>query len=57
MSCRADWDQHRQEAGPIRNARMLEWKPRLIALVVGLVAIATALGYTFPPINFGWGAW
>jgi hypothetical protein len=36
---------------------MLEWKPRLIALVVGLLALAASLGLTFPPVNFGWGAW
>jgi hypothetical protein len=36
---------------------MLEWKPRLIALVVGLLAVAATMGLTFPPINFGWGAW
>jgi hypothetical protein len=36
---------------------MLEWKPRLIVLVVGLAAMATSLGYVFDPINFGWGAW
>jgi hypothetical protein len=25
--CRADWTTHGRAAGPIRNARMLEWKP------------------------------
>jgi hypothetical protein len=36
---------------------MLEWKPRLIVLVVGLAVMASSLGFTFGPINFGWGAW
>jgi hypothetical protein len=36
---------------------MLEWKPRLIVLVVGLAALAASVGITLVPINFGWGAW
>ena len=36
---------------------MLEWKPRLIALVVGLAFIGRLAGLVFSPINFGWGAW
>ena len=36
---------------------MLEWNPRLIALVVGLSSLAASLGWIFPPTNFGWGAW
>jgi hypothetical protein len=36
---------------------MLEWKPRLIVLVVGLAALASSLGWLFTPSNFGWGAW
>jgi hypothetical protein len=36
---------------------MLEWKPRLIMLVVGLAALAAAVGFDFGPGNFGWGAW
>jgi hypothetical protein len=36
---------------------MLEWKPRLIVLVVGLAALASAAGTVFGPGNFGWGAW
>jgi hypothetical protein len=36
---------------------MLEWNPRLVALVVGVVAFAASLGYNFWPGNFGWGAW
>jgi hypothetical protein len=36
---------------------MLEWNPRLVALVVGVVAFAASLGYDFWPSNFGWGAW
>src|SRR5882757_8095154 len=34
--CYADWDKHGRGAGPIRNARMLEWKPdRVIAFPGG----------------------
>jgi hypothetical protein len=39
---------------------MLEWKPRLFAIVVGLAAVAASLSGTiayFVPGNFGWGAW
>jgi hypothetical protein len=36
---------------------MLEWKPRLVALVVGLVSIAMSFGLFFVPANFGWGSW
>jgi hypothetical protein len=36
---------------------MLEWKPRLIVLVVGLAALASSMGIMFLPDNFGWGAW
>jgi hypothetical protein len=36
---------------------MLEWKPRLIVLVVGLAALASSMGFVFDPVNFGWGAW
>lgn len=36
---------------------MLEWKPRLVALVAGLATLAAALGWVVSPSNFGWGAW
>jgi hypothetical protein len=39
---------------------MLEWKPRLIVLVVGIAVIAASLSGLFAgfvPGNFGWGAW
>jgi hypothetical protein len=36
---------------------MLEWKPRLVVLVVGLVAFAASLGFSLGPGNFNWGAW
>jgi hypothetical protein len=36
---------------------MLEWNPRLAALVVSVVTLAVALGFEFMPSNFGWGAW
>jgi hypothetical protein len=39
---------------------MLEWKPRLIALVIGLAVLAASVSgfFTlFSPGNFGWGAW
>lgn len=28
--CKADWEKHGKAAGPIRNAKMLEWKPDLV---------------------------
>jgi hypothetical protein len=34
---------------------MLEWKPRLIVLVLALAGLASSLGYIFDPGNFGWG--
>lgn len=33
--CKADWGQHGWAAGPIRNARMLEWKPDLVIAFPG----------------------
>jgi hypothetical protein len=38
---------------------MLEWKPRLIVLVVALAALAFSLSglLFFSPDNFGWGVW
>ncbi len=30
FECKADWDKHGDAAGPIRNARMIEWKPDLV---------------------------
>jgi hypothetical protein len=37
---------------------MLEWKPRLVLLTVGAVALALNFGITlFSPGNFGWGTW
>ena len=40
--------------------RMLEWKPRLIVLVVAIAVLAASLNglfFVFDPSNFGWGAW
>jgi|GEM_PF-3450900 len=36
---------------------MLEWKPRLILLVVCLAAIAANSGLLFLSGNFGWDLW
>jgi hypothetical protein len=37
---------------------MLEWKPRLFVLAVGVALAAAMGGFTFfSPGNFGWGAW
>jgi len=37
---------------------MLEWKPRLIILAVGVALAAGMNGLTlFLPGNFGWGSW
>jgi hypothetical protein len=33
--CRADWDKHGKAAGPIRNARMLEWGPDAVIAFPG----------------------
>lgn len=33
--CRADWDNHGRAAGPVRNARMLEWKPDIVIAFAG----------------------
>jgi hypothetical protein len=33
--CRADWDRYGPAAGPIRNARMLEWGPDLVVAFPG----------------------
>lgn len=38
--CKADWDVHRKAAGPIRNARMLEWGPDLVVAFPGGVGTA-----------------
>lgn len=36
---------------------MLEWKPRLIVLLVGAASLASSFGFLFLPGNFGWGLW
>jgi hypothetical protein len=33
--CNADWEKHGKAAGPIRNARMLEWEPDLVVAFPG----------------------
>ena len=33
--CHADWTKHGRAAGPIRNAKMLEWKPDLVIAFPG----------------------
>ena len=33
--CKANWDKDGKAAGPIRNARMLEWKPDLVVAFPG----------------------
>lgn len=33
--CKADWAKHKKAAGPIRNARMLEWKPEIVVAFPG----------------------
>ena len=48
--CHADWKVHGRAAGPIRNARMLEWKPDMVVAFAGgsgtanMVAQAKAAG-------------
>ena len=36
---------------------MLEWRPRLVVLIVGVATVAASFGWVFSPGNFGWGAW
>lgn len=33
--CRADWKTHGRAAGPIRNAKMLQWKPDMVIAFAG----------------------
>lgn len=33
--CRPDWEKHGRAAGPMRNARMLEWKPDVVIAFPG----------------------
>ncbi len=33
---------------------MLQWHPRLFALVTALSLLAAALAYAYGPINFNW---
>lgn len=33
--CKADWHKHGLASGPLRNARMLEWKPDLVVAFPG----------------------
>jgi hypothetical protein len=35
---------------------MLEWKPKLVLLVVSLVALAASLGFSLSPGSWSWGA-
>jgi hypothetical protein len=35
---------------------MLEWKPKLILLVVGLLVVAASMGFSLSPGSFSWGA-
>ncbi len=50
--CHADWKTHGRAAGPIRNAKMLEWKPDMVIAFAGgagtanMVALAKAAGVT-----------
>jgi len=36
---------------------MLEWKPRLVVLLVGLASFASLSGFVLSSGNFGWGLW
>jgi hypothetical protein len=35
---------------------MLEWNPKLVTLVVALVALAAWLGFSLSPGSWSWGA-
>lgn len=50
--CRADWSTHGKAAGPIRNARMLEWKPDLVVAFAG----GQVCSYTITTIGAGGGS-
>ena len=39
--CKADWDRIGPAAGPIRNSRMLEWKPDLVIAFPGPKSVGT----------------
>ena len=39
--CKADWDRLGPAAGPIRNSRMLEWKPDLVIAFPGPKSVGT----------------
>jgi len=55
--CKADWDKNGKAAGPMRNARMLEWKPDLVVAFPGgrgtanMIKQATAAGVPAKQIN------
>jgi len=38
--CHADWETHGRAAGPIRNEKMLTWKPDLVVAFPGGVGTA-----------------
>jgi hypothetical protein len=40
---KADWAKHGRAAGPIRNARMLEWEPDLVVAFPGGVGTANMI--------------
>lgn len=40
---KAQWELHGRAAGPIRNARMLEWKPDLVVAFAGGVGTANMI--------------
>lgn len=33
--CHAEWEKHGNAAGPLRNARMLDWKPDMVVAFAG----------------------
>lgn len=39
--CRAEWKRYGSSAGPIRNSRMLEWKPDLVVAFPSIVSVGT----------------
>jgi hypothetical protein len=55
--CNADWKTHGRKAGPLRNARMLEWKPDAVIAFPGgkgtanMVALAKAAGVPVIEVN------
>lgn len=56
--CKAQWERFGKAAGPIRNTRMLQWKPTLVAAFDGGIGtedmVRKALDAGIEVIRIGW---